>query len=207
MPRSRKKTSVPVNTKLSYGYTGKGTALATALQVDLESATGVPTTDIVFGMNNKKPIYMKKCTATGCEFEMVAPSAVTAMKAEGYEVTKAGYNSVRTIGGTAANTSTRSEVMHAKLTSTCTYQWSRTKKTPAVPVAAETALKQVKGVGPVSDETVIGASAFIFKTEYAGVPAGTLIGRKGINARFRYAPASETSTGVYTSVCGDVDPV
>lgn len=147
---------------------------------------------------------MKKCTTTGCEFEMVAPTAVKAMKDIGWEVTKAGYNSVRTIGGTVVNASVRSEVMHAKLTTTCTYQWSRAKKTPAIPLEAETALKQVKGNGPVADETVIGASAFIFKTEYAGVPAGTLIGRKGINARYRYAAATEDSSGVYTSVCGDV---
>lgn len=202
------KISMDVNgSSVNKGIDAKGTAMAEAGQVLISAIVGAPAASIVFGANNLIAIYMRKKKAgVGYEYEAVGPLSVDDMKVKGYEVVSGASFPIRTIANTAltgAGGLAGSKVLHVKLTASVTYQWSQQGEVyTKVSADARTALGQIDGASTTKNEVVQRASAFIFKEPYAGYAAGTLIGLKGIKARYRYAaatPGATGSSGVYTS--------
>lgn len=191
------------NSTVDMGATLKGTAEADHGQYDLTALVGAPTNSIVFGADNVKAIYMrKKRTGTGYTYEYTALAKVTERKTAGWEVVGANSFRIRTIRDGAASNATQagSKLLNVKFTTSVTYEWAQsTELYNKVLATARTALGQIDGAATNSSEVVRRASAFIFKEIYAGIPAGTYIPLKGLRAKFRYAPASDTSSGVYTS--------
>jgi hypothetical protein len=197
--------------KFLKGYKGKGRALATAGQIDVDALTGAPTNSIVFGVADVKGVMMRKQVAGKWEYEQVDPDNVEAMKTEGYEIVASAKATIRTLSSTIATPSaSTSKILHVKLTTSVSYEWAQPLAIyTQVGAASRTRLAQVDGSVPNADERVRRAAGFIFNAEYAGIPAGTYIPLNGIKAKFRYAaatPATATNagnSGIYTSFAGD----
>lgn len=199
MPTGKKTAIDAINSTVDIGYTGKGSPAAGTGQVLISSIVGAPSASIVFGANNLQRIYIrKKRSGTGYEYEACALASLDAQVAAGWEIVSGASFPTRTIA--SAFGGGQSKVLNTKLTASVTYEWNQDVVTyTRVPAAARTALGQLDGPGTTQTEVVKRASAFIFKEVYAGIPAGTLIGLKGVKARYRYAVATADSGGVYSS--------
>ena len=205
-----KKTAVNVGTAstLSAGYISLSDLSATAGQVDLSVLTGAPTSSIVFNAANLQDLRVqmrKKRAGTGYEYEYVSYANIADMKTAGYEVVSIGKVRPRrltdiTTGATA--TQANSVPLHVKLTTSVTYEWRQAGQSyTKVTAAARTALGQIDGQATTRADVCTRASAFIFKEEYAGVPAGTLLGINSVKATVKYAEPTPTNKGLYTSFC------
>jgi hypothetical protein len=191
------------NSTVDMGATLRGPAEADHGQYDLNALVGAPTNSIAFGADNVKAIYMRKKRAgTGYTYEYTALAKVTERKTAGWQVVGGSSFKVRTIRDGAASNATLagSKLLHVKFTASVTYEWNQaTEAYNKVLATARTALGQVDGEAPNGTEVCRRASAFIFKETYAGIAAGTYLPLKALRAKFRYAAASDTSSGVYTS--------
>ena len=204
MPKSEQVMIDVDYASVNSGYSAKGGALTAAGQILISSIVGSPTASIAFGANNLKRIYMRKKKAgVGYEYEAVAPSKINEMKQTGYTVVTSSSFPTRTIPNptlAVAGGEAGSKVLNVKLTASVTYEWNQQGSVYAkVPADARTALGQIDGLAATRTEVVQRASAFIFKEEYAKIPGGTLIGIKGVKARYRYAAPTDLSNGLYVS--------
>lgn len=199
MARGKKTAIDATNSTVDIGYTGKGSPAAGTGQVLISSIVGAPAASIVFGANNLLRIYIRKKKAgVGYEYEACALASLDAQITAGWEIVSGTSFPIRTIASTVAGA--QSKVLNTKLTASVTYEWNQDVATyTRVPAAARTALGQIDGPGTTKTEVVKRASAFIFKEIYAGIPGGTLIGLKGVKARYRYAAATTDNGGVYSS--------
>ena len=202
MAKQRNQTAVDAtNSTVDIGYSGKGTPEAGTGQILISAIVGAPAASIVFGANNLERIYIRKKKAgVGYEYEACALASLDAKigGAGGWELVSGASFPTRTISNDAL--ATTSKVLNTKLTASVTYEWRQDIAAYTnVPAAARLALGQLDGAGATKTEVVKRASAFIFKEAYAGIPGGTLIGIKGVKARYRFSAATETSGGVYTS--------
>jgi hypothetical protein len=202
MPSNKVGVDSPSST-VDMGATLKGTPEADHGQYDLNALVGAPTNSIVFGADNVKAIYMRKKRAgTGYTYEYTALAKVTERKTAGWEVVGGSSFRVRTIrDGAAANaTLAGSKVLNVKFTASVTYEWNQsTEAYNKVLATGRAALGQIDGPATNSAEVCRRASAFIFKETYAGIAAGTYLPLKALRGKFRYAAASDTSSGIYTS--------
>lgn len=204
MAKPNKQTAIDAsNSTVDIGYSGKGSPEAGTGQVLISSIVGAPAASIVFGANNLHRIYIrKKKPGVGYEYEACSLASLDAKVSGegGWEIVSGTSFPTRTIISDTPIAAAPSKVLHVKLTASVTYQWNQgTEAYTKVLAAARTALGQVDGVGTTKTEIVYRASAFIFKEVYASIPGGTLIGLKGVKARYRYAAPTDTNGGVYTS--------
>jgi hypothetical protein len=181
------------------GTKSKGTALAEAGQMIL---SGTLDKSAVFGAQNLKAVYMKKKKATGYEYEAVDFSKIGAMTTAGWTLAGRALKGTRSfsMGGTTTGVKL-SEQLYCKVHSEVTIGWKQRKDVfDKIPVNVRTFMGQTQTAGN-KEEVVIGGNFFAFSTPWNGIPKGTLIAREALKAKVRYAQASDTTSGVYSSYC------
>ena len=180
------------------GVSGKGEPVVILGQTALSATL---TKAVVFGASNLKAIYMRKKTATGYDYEAVDFAAVGAASAAGWILVSVGGGKLARSFDITPGATGLSRTLYCKVHAAVTVKFSQPNKVyTKVPQAARTLFGQTDAP-TAAKEVVQGANYFAFPTTYRGIPAGTAISREVLKAKVRYAEASTTGGGVYSSYC------